>query len=255
MSYDLMVFNCQKVPCEFGQLRPWLHTHMEEDVLPEKTPALFCSFLEQIQNIFPPADACLEDQFHDACDYEIHEDFIYLCFAYSAAEKAHGIVKRQAKADHLGFWDVSQSFDRTFPVTLPTDRWPMILEAQWIPYGKQFVYHFEEIQKVLKQMKEVERSSLCLTDRQGNYIQAGGFLDASIIEVRMYTDASTYRHLRADLKKENTAEDAQITINHFQIPVPESQIFSRNQVCQLFLKFTEETLFDEQNIFWKIQNL
>ena len=103
MSYDLMVFNCQKVPCEFGQLRPWLHTHMEEDVLPEKTPALFCSFLEQIQNIFPPADACLEDQFHDACDYEIHEDFIYLCFAYSAAEKAHGIVKRQAKADHLGF--------------------------------------------------------------------------------------------------------------------------------------------------------
>ena len=36
MSYNLMVFNQRKVPCEFGQLRPWFHTHMEEDVLPEK---------------------------------------------------------------------------------------------------------------------------------------------------------------------------------------------------------------------------
>ncbi len=255
MSYDLMVFNQRKVPYEFSQLRPWFHTHMEEDVLPEKSPAIFCSFLDKIRKWFPPMDQCPESRLHDACDYEIHEDFIYMCFSYSAAEKAHGIVKRLAKAENLGFWDVSQSFDRTFPVTLPADRWPMILEAGWIPHGRQFVYHFEEIQKVLKQMKKVERSSLCLTDRQGNYIQAGGFQDIFIVEIRNYTDPATWKQLRAEQKAENSVADALVSINNFQIQVPGSQVLSREQVCRLFLEFTEETLFLNQNIFWQTLEL
>ena len=51
-----------------------------------------------------------------------------ICALAIQRRNAHGIVKRQAKINHLGFWDVSQSFDRTFPVTLPADRWPMLLE-------------------------------------------------------------------------------------------------------------------------------
>lgn len=255
MSYNLMVFNQRKVPCEFGQLRPWFHTHMEEDVLPEKTPAVFCSFWEKAQKLFPPMDQCPENRFHDACDYEVHEDFIYMCFAYSAAEKAHDTVKRLAKAEHLGFWEVSPSFDRTFPVTLPTDRWPMILEAGWISHGRQFVYHFEEVQKVIRQMKKVEQSSLSLTDRQGNYIQAGGFLDAFLVEVRTYTGPVTWKQLRADQCAENSVADALVSINNFQIQVPKSQILSQDQVCRLFLEFTEETLFHEQNLFWKTLDL
>ena len=200
-------------------------------------------------------DQCPENRFHDACDYEVHEDFIYMCFAYSAAEKAHDTVKRLAKAEHLGFWEVSPSFDRTFPVTLPTDRWPMILEAGWISHGRQFVYHFEEVQKVIRQMKKVEKSSLSLTDRQGNYIQAGGFLDAFIVEVRTYTDPATWKQLRADQNAENSVADALVSINNFQIRVPKSQILSRDQVCRLFLEFTEETLFHEQNFFWKTLDL
>lgn len=132
MSYDVMVFHHGKLPSELEPLRRWFQKHMEEDVLPEKTPELFSSFLEHITQVFPPLQDCPEDRLEEACEYEIHEDFVYLCFSYSAAERAHGIVKRQAKINHLGFWDVSQSFDRTFPVTLPADRWPMLLEAAWI---------------------------------------------------------------------------------------------------------------------------
>lgn len=255
MSYDLMVFNRQKVPCELEQLRPWFHTRMEQDTLPEKPPSVFVHFLEKIQKVFPPLDQCPEDRPNDACDYEIHEDFIYMCFGYPAAERAHGIVKRQAKAENLGFWEVSQSFDRTFPITLPTDRWPMILEAGWITNGRQFVYHFEEVKKLLMQMNAPERSSLCLTDRQDNYIQAGGFQDTFIAEIRIHTDPVTWQQARADLKAEQSEADTLVSINNFQIRVPVSQVLSGDQICRLFLKFTEETLFRDQNIFWKTLDL
>ena len=104
-------------------------------------------------------------------------------------------------------------------------------------------------------MKKVEQGSLSLTDRQGNYIQAGGFLDAFIVEVRTYTGPVTWKQLRADQCAENSVADALVSINNFQIQVPKSQILSQDQVCRLFLEFTEETLFHEQNLFWKTLDL
>ena len=252
MSYDLMVFNHLKAPCEFGQLNQWFCAHMENDRLPDKQPVIFGTFLENIKNVFPSIEHCPEDNLEYACDYEIHEDFIYMCFGYSVAKKAHDIVKRQARKDNLGFWDVSQSFDRTFPVTLPTDKWPMLLEAKWIKYGKYFVYSYEEIRKVLIQMKTIERSSVCLTDRFGNYIQAGGYVDTFIVEVRKYIDAVTYQHMRADLDKEISDADTFVQINDFNMRVPKSQILSKNQVCELFQEFADEIRLENSNIFWKI---
>ena len=251
MSYDLMVFNSLKVPNELGQMRQYLSTHMENDVLPDGAPAIFSTFLENIKQIFPPINNCPEDKLEYGCDYEVHEDFIYMCFAYSIAEEAHHIIKRQAKMDNLGFWDVSHSFDRTFPITLPTDKWPMILEARWLKYGKCEVYNYETIRKVLIQMKTVEQSSVCLTDRYGNYIQAGGYKDTFIVEVRKYIDAVTYQHMRADLKKENLDADTFVQINDFNIRVPKSQILTKHQVCLLFQEFIDEIVLEDLNIFWK----
>lgn len=251
MSYDLMVFNHLKVPCELKMLRPWFCAHMESDVLPDEPPAVFRPFLERIEELFPSMNHCPEDRLEYACEYEAHEDFIYMCFGYSVSEEAHGIVKRQAKIDNLGFWDVSQSFDRTFPVTLPADKWPMLLEAAWIKYGGRFVYSYEEIRKVLVQMKTVERSSVCLTDRCGNYIQAGGHKDTFIVEMRKYMDAVTYRHMRADSSKERSAADTIVRVNGFDVKVPESQIFSKYQVCLLFQEFTDEPAFGKPAPYWK----
>lgn len=251
MSYDLMVFNHLEVPCKLAQLRPWLCTHMESDAFLDKTPAIFSVFLESMNKVFPSMDHCPEYQLEYACDYEIHKDFIYMCFGYSVSREAHDIVKRQARIDNLGFWEVSQSFDRTFPVTLPTDKWPMLLEAGWVKYGKYFVYSYEEVRKVLVQMKTIERSSLCLTDRFGNYIQAGGYGDTFIVEVRRYTSAVTYQHMRADLKEGFSDADTFVQINDFRIRVPESQILSKIQVCQLFQEFTDEIQKENLNIFWK----
>ena len=251
MSYDLMVFDQLKVPHKSGTLRRWFDTHMENDVLPEEPPVKFNTFLENIKKVFPSIEHCPEDGMEYACDYEIHEDFIYMCFAYSVAKEAHDIVKRQAKIDNLGFWEVSQSFDRTFPVTLPTDKWPMILEAKWIKYGGRFVYDYEEIRKILIQMKTIERSSICLTDRFGNYIQAGGYKDTFIVEVRKYIDAVTFEHLRADLSQQSSDADKFVQINDFDVKVPDSQILSKAQVCQLFQEFTGEAALDGLDIFWK----
>ena len=251
MSYDVMVFDHLKVPHKSGQLKQWLNTHMEKDVLPDKPPAVFRTFLESMEKFFPSIDHCPEDKLDYGCDYEIHEDFVYMCFGYSVAKEAHDIVKRQAKMDHLGFWDVGQSFDRTFPVTIPGDKWPMILEAPWIKNGRQFVYSHDEIRKILMQMKKMEPGSVCLTDRYENYIQAGGYEDAFIVEVRRYTDAVRYQHMRADMEKESSDVDALVRINDFSIKVPESQIFSRNQVCMLFQGFTDETGPEDQDVFWK----
>jgi len=261
MSYDLMVFNQLKVPYKSAQLNQWLCTSMENDAPIDNPPVIFHAFMENIQKIFPPINHCPENKPEYACDYEIHEDFIYMCFGYSVAREAHDIVKRQAKIDQLGFWDVSQTFDRTFPITLPTDKWPMILEANWIKYGSLFVYHFEEVRKVLMQMKTVGRSSVCLTDRYGNYIQAGGYKELSknssdnsdkfIVEVRKYIDAVTYQHIRADLKKESSDADTLVRINDFTVKAPNSQILSQNQVCLLFQEFTDEIKPENLNIFWK----
>lgn len=251
MSYDLMVFNHLKAPCELGQLKQWFCAHMENDQLPDVQPAIFDTFLEKIKNVFPSIEHCPEDKLEYACEYEIHEDFVYMCFAYSVSQEAHDIVKRQAMKDNLGFWDVSQSFDRTFPITLPTDKWPMLLEAKWIKYGKYFVYSYEEIRKVLIQMKTIERSSVCLTDRFGNYIQAGGYKDTFIVEVRKYIDAVTYQHMRADLREEVSDADTFVQINDFSINVPKSQILSKDQVCELFQEFTDEIRLENSNIFWK----
>ncbi len=251
MSYDLVVFNHSKVPYEFGQLDKWLCTHMEDDVILDKPPVIFNTFLENIKKVFPSIEHCPENKLEYACDYEIHENFIYMCFGYSAIKEAHGIVKRQAKIDNLGFWDVSQFFDRTFPITLPTDKWPMLLEAKWIKYGNHFVYNYQEVHKILIQMKTIDRSSVCLTDRYGNYIQAGGYKDTFIVEVRKYIDAVSYQHIRADLKKESLDADTLVQINNFNIRVPKSQILSTNQVCMLFKKFTDEIELENLSIFWK----
>ncbi|MBT9779517.1 hypothetical protein GPL15_23855 [Clostridium sp. MCC353] len=251
MSYDLMVFNHLKVPYELGPLRQWFRTHMEYDVLPDTPPAIFRAFLENLQKVFPSMNHCAEERWEYACEYEVHEDFVYLCFGYSVAEEAHDIVKRQSKIENLAFWDVSQTFDRAFPITLPADQWPMVLEAKWIKYGKHFVYSYEQIRKVLVQMKTIERSSVCLTDRYGNYIQAGGFNDAFIVEVRKYIDAVTYQHMRADLKQESLAADAFVSINDFRVRVPESQILTKKQVCSLFQEFTDGNPPEDWNFFWK----
>ncbi len=125
MSYDVMVFNHSTVPCEFKQIKQWWRAHMEDDMLLDTPPAIFHLFLESARKVFPPMDGCPEDKLEYACDYEIHRDFIYMCFGYSASKEAHDIIKRQAKIDHLGFWEVSQSFDRTFPITLPTDKFSL----------------------------------------------------------------------------------------------------------------------------------
>lgn len=146
---------------------------------------------------------------------------------------------------------MSPSFNKTYPITLPNDKWPMIAEAEWIKYGNIFVYSCEDIQKLLTQMKKIERSSLCVTDRWGNYIQTGGFNDTFIVEKRIYSDSITYEHMRADLKEENSKADAFVQINGFKLEVPKSQIFSKNQVCSLFQAFVDEVEFDDFNIFWK----
>jgi len=255
MSYDLMVFHYEKAPCELGPLQQWFRTHMENDVLPDKVPEIFSKFLESISKLFPPINHCPEDRLEDACEYEIHEDFIYLCFAYSMAKEAHDIVKRQAKIDHLGFWDVSQSFDRTYPVTLPADKWPMIVEAKWLKYGQQFVYHYKEIKKILMQMKTIEQSSVCLTNRYGDYIQAGGYQDRFIVEVRKYIDATSYRHMRADINacitEENLDTDIFVSVNDWKLRVSKSQVLSKNQVCLLFQEFVDEMELNDSNIFRK----
>jgi len=168
MSYDLMVFDHTMVPSELGALKKWFHMHMENDLLPRETPAVFHSFLESVEKVFPSMNDCPEDKLEYACDYEIHEKFIYMCLGYTVAKEAHNMIKRQAGLDNLGFWEVSQSFDRTFPVTLPMDKWPMIVEAEWVKYGKCFVYNYKEIRKILMKMNTAERSRICLTDRHGN---------------------------------------------------------------------------------------
>lgn len=251
MSYDLMVFNHLNVPAKLKQLQQYLNNHMENDMLPDKPASIFNGFLEDMQKVFPPIDNCPENMLDYACSYEIHEDFIYMGFAYSVAKQAHAITKRQAKFDNLGFWDVSQSFDRTYPITLPNDKWPMIAEAEWTKYGSIFVYNCQEIQKLLTQMKKTERSSLCITDRWGNYIQTGGCNDSFIVEKRIYSNSITYEHMRADLSEENSKADAFVQINGVNIKVSQSQIFSTNQVLRLFEEFTEEVKSDNLDVFWK----
>lgn len=51
MSYDSMVFNSLKAPNVLGQMRQYLSTHMENDVLPDEAPAIFSTFLERIRDI------------------------------------------------------------------------------------------------------------------------------------------------------------------------------------------------------------
>lgn len=251
MSYDVMVFDPSKIPCEFGELAHWFHGHMENDAVLARPAARFCGFLESVQNVFPSMQRCPEDRLEYACEYEIHENFIYMSFAYSAAKEAHDIVKRQAKSDQLGFWDVSQTFDRTFPVTLPNDRWPMLAEAEWIKYGQYFVYSYEEIRKILVQMKSAKRSSICVTDRFGNYMQAGGFGGTFVVEMRRYTDSVTYVHMRADLKEENPEADTLVQINDFLLRVPASQVLSGKQVQALFREYADGVKNGDFEIFWK----
>ena len=251
MSYDIMVFNHLKVPCEFGRLRQWFCTHMESDVILDYPPDLFGTFLTNLNPLFPPINDCPQDRLEYACDYEVHEDFMYMCFGYSVAKEAHDIVKRLAKICNLGFWDVSQSFDRTFPVTLPVDQWPMIIKAEWIKYGEHYVYSYAEIRKILIQMKTIERSRVCLTDRYENYIQAAGYKNTFIVEMRKYLDAVTYQHLRADLKNEFSVADTVVSVDHFNMIVPKSQIFTNNQVCLLFQEFAGEYVSDDWNVFWQ----
>lgn len=251
MSYDVMVFNCSKVPNELGQLKKYFYEHIENDMPKDNTPHIFNTFLENIKKVFPSINDCPGDKTEYACNYSIYEDFIYMCFGYSVAKEAHDIVKHQAKADNLGFWDTSQSFDRTFPITLPADKWPMVLEASWINNKSQFVYNYEEVRKVLMQMKTPGQSSICLTGRYGNYIQAGGYNNTFIVETRKYINAIEYQHLRADLKSGISDADTVITINNFNIKVPLSQILSQNQVCLLFREFTDGIKPDSLDISWK----
>lgn len=239
MSYDVMVFHPLKAPCELEQMRRWFQGQMENST-PAKDWQVFGAFLENMEKIFPPINQCPEDRLEYACEYEIHEEFVYMCFGNAVAQKAHDIAKRQAKIEHLGFWDVSQSFDRTFPITLPENRWPMMIEAGWIKYGRQFACDYKAIQKVLKQMKTAERSSVYVTDRFGNYIQAGGYQDVFVVETRQYTDAITYQHMRADRQQEDSEADAIVKVNGWEMKVPSSQILSENQVCMLFREFVGE---------------
>ncbi len=251
MSYDLMVFHPLKVSHGLGEVRTWFHAHMEDDVLLDKPPDIFRTFLQSVENIFPPLNRCPEERLDYACEYGIHEDFIYMCFGYSVAKEAHEIVKRQAGIDNLGFWDVSQSFDKTFPVTFPGDLWPMLAEAEWIKYGRHFVYDYESVRKIIVQMKTEGRSSFCLTDRYGNYIQAGGYGDAFIVELRRYVDAVTYEQLRADLEEESSEEEASASINGWELKAPRSQILPKAKVFRLFQDFTEEMKLEEGEVFWK----
>lgn len=52
MSYDLMVFNHLKAPCELAQLKQWFCAHMENDRLSDVQSVIFGTFIENIKKVF-----------------------------------------------------------------------------------------------------------------------------------------------------------------------------------------------------------
>lgn len=252
MSYDLAVFEKQKAPAQAKDFLAWYEEQTkwggdyDYNDIAHASPNLQ-KFFQQVRTVFPPmngpfspsdeelaAKPALEDRL---CDYCIGEDLIYLSLAYSVADSAYHFVKRAAYFAGVGFFAASD--DAEAPVYFES-RCPMLLEGAWFPPVR--VSDFASVLEKLGEMTDTKHSYCYLTDQVGNYIQVGGLGDAFTVEQRVYTDCTSYTHLKAgyvSAKKKDV--DAYVEIAGRRIRVKQNEVLPGRTVQQLFLDFFEGT--------------
>lgn len=154
MSFDLMVFDVDKAPktkTEFLQwykeVTDWKEGNMYDDIT-ISSPSIQQWYYEMIKTYppmngqFSPTDEELEEiegLEERMTDYSIGDSFIYMCFAWSVADKAYDAAVKAAFNSGLGVFYLSAS-EEDMKIILPGD---MLMTdpkpASTIPAKKSFL--------------------------------------------------------------------------------------------------------------------
>lgn len=135
MSFDLMVFDVDKAPktkTEFLQwykeVTDWKEGNMYDDIT-ISSPSIQQWYYEMIKTYppmngqFSPTDEELEEiegLEERMTDYSIGDSFIYMCFAWSVADKAYDAAVKAAFNSGLGVFYLSAS-EEDMKIILPDD--------------------------------------------------------------------------------------------------------------------------------------
>lgn len=247
MSYNLMIFEKNKIPINQSDFHNWYNQKMEygdeQDIssASEKIQKVFHS----LRNIFPPLNGLFApddkalsenpEMEKYLCDYFIAEDMIYLSFSYSISEFAYATVKRAAYFLDVGFFNPN---DNSLPIVFDS-RCPMLLEGQW--FQPREIDSFDSIKEKLSSMTVENRSYLYVTDQIGNYIQIGGYKDSFTVEKRVYNTPTTYTHYKAGYcDRKHSSDSGEVMIAGNRVKLKQNQILSQSTADQLFLDFFQD---------------
>lgn len=244
MSYDLMIFEKNKIPTNQSDFLSWYNQKMECDDEQDisSTSEKIQKAFHSLRNIFPPMNGLYaaddkalsenpEMEKH-LCDYFIAEDMIYLSFSYSVSEFAYNTVKRVAYFSDVGFFNPN---DNSLPIVFDS-RCPMLLEGQW--FQPKETDSFDNIKEKLSSMTVKNRSYLYVTDQIGNYIQIGGYRDSFTVEKRVYVTPTAYTHCKAGYcGNEHSSDLGEVMIAGNRVKLKQNQILSQTTAELLFLDF------------------
>jgi hypothetical protein len=115
MSYDLLVFDAAAAPRDREEFLDWYDERTEWEAPhgyddPQVTTPALRAWFEDMIATYPPLNGPFANHEGDnilASEYSIDGELIYVCFAWSQAERAYDSVVALAGKHGVGFFDAS----------------------------------------------------------------------------------------------------------------------------------------------------
>jgi len=111
----------------------------------------------------------------------------------------------------------------------------MLVSGEW--FNEIDIIDFLLIEKKITSMNVKNRSYLCMSDMNLDYIQIGGYTDRFTVEVRIYSSCDTFTHYKADTSLIDAVDNEFVLIGGQNVTVRKTQVLQSKIAIALFHSF------------------
>ena len=124
----------------------------------------------------------------------------------------------------------------------------MLVSGEW--FNEINIIDFSLIEKKINSMNVKNRSYMCMSDMNVDYIQIGGYADRFTVEVRIYSSCDIFTHYKADTSLIDTIDNDFVLIGGQNVTVRNTQVLQGKTAIILFHSFFSGEKLNSI-VYWK----
>ena len=124
----------------------------------------------------------------------------------------------------------------------------MLVSGEW--FNEINIIDFSLIEKKINSMNVKNRSYMCMSDMNVDYIQIGGYANRFTVEVRIYRSYDTFTHYKADTSLIDTIDNDFVLIGGQNVTVRKTQVLQSKTAIILFHSFFSGEKLNSI-VYWK----